>query len=302
MKRKTHEEYVAELAIKNPNVKVIGEYNGLKTKITHRCLIHNVDWEAAPTNVLNGNGCRKCLSEKISFANRKPKEQYIRDVKKHNPNVIVIGEYINIATPILHKCLIHNNEWFALPNNILRGCGCPKCKADKLSVFYTKEHQLYVDELKQKNPYITVLEQYINAFTPILHKCLLDGNEWYAKPTNILSGKGCPKCNDSKGERAIRRWLEEHNIEYEPQKKFSDCRDINPLPFDFYLPKHNVAIEYNGKQHYISSDFFGGDKALAYTQRHDKMKEEYCKKNKIRFLCIPYTKNVETELNNFLFI
>ena len=32
-KKKTHEEYVAELAIKNPNVEVVGEYINAKTKL-----------------------------------------------------------------------------------------------------------------------------------------------------------------------------------------------------------------------------------------------------------------------------
>lgn len=30
------------------------------------------------------------------------------------------------------------------------------------------------------------------------------------------------------------------------QHKFKNCRDIRPLPFDFYLPKLNTCIEYDG--------------------------------------------------------
>lgn len=36
-RKKTHEEYVKELAEKNPNVEVIGIYCGNRIKIPHRC-------------------------------------------------------------------------------------------------------------------------------------------------------------------------------------------------------------------------------------------------------------------------
>lgn len=369
MKRKTHEEYVAELAVKNQNVEVVGRYDGLHKKIMHRCLIHNVCWEIQPANALMGKGCCKCHKERIGSANRKTGDQYTREIDKINPNIILIGDYINNTTPVLHKCITHNIEWMAYPNNILRGHGCPKCRRDKVSAAQSKDHQSYVEELKLKNPNVVAAEQYINArtrilhrctihnvdwktspdsvligcgcpkcggdktsdklrktheqyekelrvanpsiavldtyidaITPILHRCLIDGNEWYVSPSNILSGYGCPQCNESKGERMVRQWLETNNIRYEPQKKFPDCCDKRPLPFDFYLPEHNAVIEYNGLQHYMARDYFGGEDALAYTQRHDKMKEDYCKRNNIGFICIPYFKNVDTELNNFLFI
>ena len=35
-KKKTHEEYIAELAIKNPNVEVLEEYLGANIRILHR--------------------------------------------------------------------------------------------------------------------------------------------------------------------------------------------------------------------------------------------------------------------------
>ena len=368
-KRDRHDDYVDELKIKNPTVEVVGRYDGLSTKILHRCLIHNVLWETQPANALMGKGCEKCHRERIGDSNRKSHEQYANEVKTANKDIVVVGNYVDMKTPILHKCLKHDIEWLAYPNNILKGCGCPKCGNDTVSIKLRKEHKIYVDELKIKNPQISVVGEYMNmrtpilhrcnvhnfewetspssvllgggfpkcggekiadklrktheqyekelksvnpsvvvlgdyidAVTPILHKCLIDGNEWYVTPSNLLSGYGCPQCNESKGERIVRQWLESHNIKFEPQKRFSDCCDKRPLPFDFYLPDYNAVIEYNGLQHYTARDYFGGEKALAYTQRHDKMKEEYCKNNNIRFLCIPYFKNVDTELNNFLFI
>ena len=76
----------------------------------------------------------------------------------------------------------------------------------------------------------------------------------------------------------------------------------NQLPFDFYLPKYNSCIEFDGIQHYEPVEHFGGQESYDYTVKHDKIKNEYCKNNGILLLRIPYYKNVEEELNNFLFI
>ena len=100
----------------------------------------------------------------------------------------------------------------------------------------------------------------------------------------------------------IRQWLINNGIEYEYQKSFADCRDKRSLPFDFYLPEYNVCIEYDGKQHYESIEYFGGEESFAYTQRHDEIKNQYCADNNIKLLRIPYFANVEEELNKFLFI
>lgn len=78
--------------------------------------------------------------------------------------------------------------------------------------------------------------------------------------------------------------------------------DIRPLPFDFYLPEYNICIEYDGEQHNRSVKHFGGDKAFYTRIKHDNIKNEYCKNNGISLLRIPYFKNIEEELNNFLFI
>ena len=66
-KKKTHAEYVAELAKINPDIEVVGIYMGANVKIPHRCKKHNVVWDIAPTHALTkGYGCAECKSEKLS--------------------------------------------------------------------------------------------------------------------------------------------------------------------------------------------------------------------------------------------
>ena len=125
--------------------------------------------------------------------------------------------------------------------------------------------------------------------------------------------QGCPYCFDtkkfvfSKGEKSIEKVLQDLDITYLPQYTFTDCRDINMLPFDFYLPDLNKCIEYDGQHHYYPVTFNGVSEERAkenhlVTLKHDKIKNEYCENNNIKLLRIPYYdfKNIEVIVMDFL--
>jgi hypothetical protein len=97
-------------------------------------------------------------------------------------------------------------------------------------------------------------------------------------------------------------FLEENNIQYEPQKRFENCKFKKALPFDFYLPNYNLCIEYNGEQHYISVNYFGGDEALEKTKIKDNIKRNFCYDNNIGFIEINYLDfgNIETLLSKYI--
>lgn len=297
---KTHNQYVEELKINNPIIEVVEEYKGSLTEILHRCTVHNYEWMVSPANILKRNGCPKCNKKY-----HKTHNDYVEELKKSNPNLQVVGTYINAKTKILHKCLIHNIDWMVSPDNALKGVGCKKCVVEATITRCTKTNEQYIRELSTKNSNIEVLEEYQNTITPILHRCKICNHKWMAAPSNLLSGTSCPMCNISNGEYQVKDWLEKHNYIYEPQKKFSDCKDKNPLPFDFYLPEYNVCIEYDGEQHYKPVSFGSGNKKhieeiFEYTQRHDQIKNEYCKSKGIRLIRIPYFDDVKEKLDLLL--
>ena len=284
--KKTHEEYMDDLLKINPNIEVIGNYINCKTKILHRCKIDGYEWEACPSSLLSGVGCPICSGVK-----KRTHDEYVADVKTINQNIEVVEEFVNVNTKILHRCKIDGCEWYAIPNNILRGQGCPRCAGNE-----RYGHEGYIKRITEINPNIEVLGVYVNAHTPILHRCNVDGYEWYALPNGILSGGGCPKCNESKGEKAITNWLNKNNILYESQKRFNCCKNIKPLPFDFYLPDYNICIEYQGMQHYEPVEHFGGREKFEGQILRDNIKKEYCKKNNIILFEIPYYSNLDIEL------
>jgi predicted Zn-ribbon and HTH transcriptional regulator len=55
-------------------------------------------------------------------------------------------------------------------------------------------HKEYVDLVSEINQNIEVVGRYVGYDKSILHRCKIDGYEWYTAPNGILHGTGCPKC------------------------------------------------------------------------------------------------------------
>lgn len=73
---------------------------------------------------------------------------------------------------------------------------CNDCSNKNISAKKALSNDDYLARLNDKNiTDIIPLEEYVNAKTKILHRCLKCNNEWSVRPDNILSGYGCPVCN-----------------------------------------------------------------------------------------------------------
>ena len=101
--------------------------------------------------------------------------------------------------------------------------------------------------------------------------------------------------NISKGNVKISEILDEADINYEIEKKFSSCKDKTYLPFDFYV-NNKYLIEYDGEQHYDQKSIFDYE----YTHKHDLIKSQWCKENKIPLIRIPYTRYKDLCLEDLL--
>ena len=141
----------------------------------------------------------------------------------------------------------------------------------------------------------------------ILWKCICDcGNkEIYLINTSDLKlgrSQSCG-CIQSRGEEKIGIFLSKNNINFQKEYSFNNC--INPstkarLRFDFYLPKYNCLIEYDGEQHFKKTNFSHED--FKDRQKRDNIKNQYCKDNNIKLIRIPYTEfdNIEEILTKEL--
>ena len=105
----------------------------------------------------------------------------------------------------------------------------------------------------------------------------------------------------------VRIWLSSLLLLENSDEHIEHLYSINKLSFDFYLPEHNLCIEYDGEHHYKSVRFNGksiesSEKAFKKTQLHDQIKTDYCLNNNIQLFRIPYWdfKNIEQILEKEL--
>lgn len=120
------------------------------------------------------------------------------------------------------------------------------------------------------------------------------GNEIEVPGSRLTTGNithcGCKQII-SKGEEKIRKILSDNNIIFQTQKIFDSCKYSSgqPARFDFWV-NNSYIIEFDGRQHFDSSEKGWMTKEkVAYTQEHDKIKNEWCRNNNILLIRIPYT-------------
>ena len=126
----------------------------------------------------------------------------------------------------------------------------------------------------------------------VIWECKCDcGNIKYATTNSLCQyhTTSCGCSTHSNMENFIACILGENNINYIPQARFDDCRNVNTLPFDFYLYDYNTLIEYDGIQHSQPIEFFGGEETFLRRQKNDTIKTKYCENNNINLIRFPHT-------------
>jgi len=257
-------------------------YIDSRTKIEIICPIHGSFWKT-PELHLNNYGCNICNKK-----NYLKSKNIIKDFKKVHGDKYDYSKvnYIDSRTKIEIICPIHGSFW-KTPELHKLGNSCPKCS------LRIKSFSIHLKDFKKvhNDKYDYSKVNYISSHIKIKIICPEHGS-FFQTPANHKRGHGCPKCSESKGERKIREFLEENNINYSQEIKLFDN-----YRFDFYLEDLNITIEYDGKQHYEPVNYFGGLEGFLKTQERDKIKTEYCIKNDIRIIRIGYFEDIEEVLN-----
>lgn len=170
----------------------------------------------------------------------------------------------------------------------------PELKKNTQDIFIKRCNDIH------NNLYDYSLVNYIRVDDKIKIICKKHG-EFEQRGYSHLGGEGCPKCKTSKGENIIIEYLNENNITYQYQKKFDDCVYKTSLPFDFYFPDLNMCLEYDGIQHFISIDGWGGEEEFKLRKKKDKIKNNYCKNKGIKLVRIKYDEDILEKLQNVIY-
>jgi hypothetical protein len=265
------------------------EYGGANKKIKIICPKHGVFKQKGFLH-LQKYGCQICgNSVKLTT------KTFIKKARRIHGNRYdySLVEYKNSHLKIKIICSIHG-VFEQKPNNHLSGQNCNKCgeivRSNNIILnakitFTKKVKKIHSDK------YDYSLVKYVNNRSKIDIICPEHG-VFQQKPNSHLSGHGCPDCNISKGELKIKEILDKKNINYEFQKSFDNCKNYNnkKFKFDFYLPKQNILIEYDGKHHFEPLKYFGGLDSFKIIKEYDSIKNDYAKNNNIKLIRIPYYK------------
>lgn len=188
----------------------------------------------------------------------------------------------------------------------VKSCGCLYKDTENK---YSKDYSLPENNINPFYKYISRSNEKWDWSHQIVWniECRKCGKKYLGIPTELISHKrthGMNPCSCWKkysvGVQKIINILTENNILFELEKKFDTCLSPkgNPLPFDFYLPTKNILIEYDGEHHFNIA--FGQDEEKLILQKeYDNIKTEWCLKNNITLIRIPYFKKKIT-LNDII--
>lgn len=146
----------------------------------------------------------------------------------------------------------------------------------------TYDDEALLTLVKDIPDYATLIKRFPDHYYEINAMLSRLGKEFHVKGINSV------------GELRIKEFLTTHNVYFQQQIWFDDCRSKLPLPFDFGIYKDAAhtkllfIIEFDGIQHYKPVKHFGGESAFKDTQYWDNYKTQYCVDHNIPLLRIPY--------------
>lgn len=279
------------------------EYKDCSTKLNFIC---NNGCENTITlnDLLSGRRCNNCTSNKFNTYTYNSVNNLFIEKKfiLHLDDNIDKNCVVSICTLLHYTCPFNHSDSKTLNNWLRSKYKCKECNINEkktrnnFSIKFVKEEFDKKDfKLLDESQYITNLSE-LDIECYKYHKTKLSFSDFYYK------GYGCKKCTQSKLDANTNMILKTiPNITVERQKKYDNCIDVKCLPFDFCI-NNKFLIECDGIQHFKPVKYFGGIVRHEIQNKHDKIKNEYCCKNKIPLLRISFKdiKNIEKNIKEFM--
>lgn len=154
---------------------------------------------------------------------KKTNEQFLKELKTINENIIPLEDYIKSSIKILVKCNICKHEWKVLPNSLLQGHGCPECN---------KKKQFDTRSVIKEKDYDEVVKLYTETNIPIIDIAKMFG---------------------AKSKDSVYRILRENNIDINHNRhSYKHCyidKNVSEQIYDMYcnqkITKRQIAKKLN---------------------------------------------------------
>lgn len=286
------------------------DFNGsYSDKIYVKCKIHGTAIKTV-RNLLLGVSCTKCHPVDVNSLPKYTQEEAIAIIKgiygdKYDCSKF---KYANSNTKSTLICPIHGEFQLSM-HGITKGHGCPQCgrlsHADKTKYTFEQAKEeankrfngLYKYTDLVYEPYKRYDGSIINV--PIISYICPNGHHNRQRLRNHLAGYGCKECYESNGVKSIIAFLDKHNLKYHREATIVNTS----YRLDFYIRQLNVAIEFNGTQHYKEPTFKGDiDGSLHKTQVNDEIKKGILDAYSTPYIIVKYdVKNIEDYITDKLF-
>lgn len=257
-------------------------------------------------NLVSGNtkscGCLHRETIKDGWKRYRDAQQYIG--KKFGRLTVV--EFIGVKESeaiYAFKCDCGNmitTSFHRVKQGNTKSCGC--LKQDNVNMYKT-------DIIGQKFGHLLV-KSYIgvNSHQNTVFECLCDcGESTTASRNSLITGhtQSCG-CLRSVGENNIKHILNKTDFLYKQQYVFSDLTSElgGILPYDFaIIDDNNVVIrliEFDGNQHNMPYEYFGGEEKFLKVKKNDTLKNKYAMSHDIPLVRVPYSKRDDMTIEDLL--
>lgn len=234
-----------------------------------------------------GNRCPTCSNndKKISY------QQIRRYIEQRGYHLLLKEcEYENRKANINIECNKGHRYQTTWNSFRLSKYGCPHCTGNIVTYEQVKR------QIENIFGYKLLSREYQNSQSKLHIECN-KGHQYYTGWNVIRQGAKCPICNESKGEAKIAQILDSLSITYTREYKLEKGRS---LKLDFYLPKFNIGIEYDGEHHFMPIQYRGTDLEKAQInfklqQERDVRKNHLCKENGYTLVRIAYNEELSLE-------
>jgi hypothetical protein len=300
----------------NPGLEPRSTFLGSNKRITWLCTAHTTCKEHVWTVALHhrtqdGSGCPFCAGQRgcscdgdgLLINNKEMMSQLLPEDRPQDLGSIRITSHRILTWTCNQHDTCDEHVWEAMASNrTMHGQGCPfcsnkrvcSCTADTLLLARQAEPMALLDEI------LDDIETIRAGSTRILSWKCSKGHKWKTGVANQCrrAGSGCRECDGtiSGMELSARNVFRELGHEAIEQHRFPECRDKQPLLWDFWLPQLNMLVETDGKQHFVDTPFFASStfagqrardatKTRYATGRHHLLRISYSSQSKIASEC-----------------
>jgi hypothetical protein len=305
--KRTTEQFKEDVYKKHNNkVEILSEYIGATSPIDilYHCEKHGDTYKTINAKNIFGkqfNPCKHCDLEKKSISgNNKPKTkkelyQRLKVYCESKGGTLITKEWTTAKDLYEINCgnIEHPNFFSSSDSLIGKNQWCPYCCGRKGD--FDNKYKQIIESNNGK-----MLSSYINGDTHIKVQCNKDNYIWDIYPSNLIKGRWCPVCSLPYSEKVPYDYLINNNYIIRVQYGFDDLigEENELLRYDFavFTSSNNLLglIEIDDNEHRYNHKQLRRIKA----RERDKLKNQYCIKNNINLIRVPYNE-YNRELRNY---